>query len=68
MNEKKKKLEPAIIWKLATCQRITSKRYSTSMGEPAIRSGNTGQRMPCFDSCQLITTLMCNMSAISVFL
>ena len=26
------KLEPAIIWKLVTCQRITSKRYSTSMG------------------------------------
>ena len=23
--------EPAIIWKLVTCQRITSKRYSTSM-------------------------------------
>ena len=28
----KMKLEPAIIWKLETCQRITSKRYSTSMG------------------------------------
>ena len=25
MNEKKIKLEPAIIWKLVTCQRITSK-------------------------------------------
>ena len=35
---------------------------------PAIRSGDTGQRISCFDSCQLITTLMCNMSAISVFL
>ena len=32
MNLKKIKLEPAIIWKLVTCQRITSKRYSTSMG------------------------------------
>ena len=29
---KKNKLEPAIIWKLVTCQRITSKRYWTSMG------------------------------------
>ena len=29
---KKIELEPAIIWKLVTCQRITSKRYSTSMG------------------------------------
>ena len=29
---KKIKLEPAIIWKLVTCQRITSKRFSTSTG------------------------------------
>ena len=28
--------------------------------EPAVRSCDTGQRIPCFDSCQLITTLMCN--------
>ena len=28
----KNELEPAIIWKLATCQRITSKKYSISMG------------------------------------
>ena len=27
--------------------------------EPAIRSGNTAQQIPCFDSCLLITTLMC---------
>ena len=25
-----------------------------------MRSGDTGQRIPCFDSCQLITTSMCN--------
>ena len=31
-----------------------------STPEPAIRSGDTGQRIPCFDSCQLMTTLMCN--------
>ena len=31
-----------------------------STAEPAIRSSDTGQRIPCFDSCQLITTLMCN--------
>ena len=36
--------------------------------EPASRSGDTGQQVPCFDSCQLITTLMCNMCTISVFL
>ena len=36
--------------------------------EPAIRSGDTGQRISCFDSCQLITILICNMCTISVFL
>ena len=35
-----------------------------STPEPAILSGDAGQRIPCFDSCQLITTLMCNMCAI----
>ena len=39
-----------------------------STPEPAIGSGDTVQRIPCYDSCQLITTLMCNMRAISVFL
>ena len=32
-----------------------------STPEPAIQSGDTGQRILCFDCCQLITTLMCNM-------
>ena len=31
-----------------------------STPEPAVRSSDTGQRIPCFDSCQLITTLMSN--------
>ena len=31
-----------------------------STPEPAIRSGDSGQRIPCFDRCQLMTTLMCN--------
>ena len=31
-----------------------------STPEPAIRSGDTGQRIPCVDSCQLMTTLICN--------
>ena len=39
-----------------------------STPEPAIQSGDTGRWIPCFDSCQLITTLMCNICAISVFL
>ena len=29
-----------------------------STPEPAIRSGDTGLILPCFDSCQLIATLM----------
>ena len=37
-----------------------------SSPEPAIRSGDTGRRIPCFDSCQLITTLMCNQWASKV--
>ena len=66
----KNKLEPAIIWKLITCQRKTSKilDLNGSTPEPAIRSGDASQRIPCFGSCQLITTLMCNMCAKSVFL
>ena len=28
--------------------------------EPVVRSGDTGQRIPCFDSSELIKTLMCN--------
>ena len=32
MNLKKKKLAPVIIWKLVTCQRITSKKHLSSMG------------------------------------
>ena len=28
--------------------------------KPAVRSDDNGHRIPCFDSCQLITTLMCN--------
>ena len=44
------------------CQRITSKilDLNGSTPEPVIWPGDTGQRIPCFDSCQLMTTLMCN--------
>ena len=31
-----------------------------SIPESATRSGDTGQRIPCFDSCQLIITWICN--------
>ena len=62
MHFKKIELEPAIIWKVATCQRITSKnnQLSGSIPEPAIRSGDTGQQKQYFDSCQLIKTWMYN--------
>ena len=55
-------LEQAIIWKLVTSQRITSKKldFDGSIPEPAIRSRDNGQRIPCFDSCQLITTWLAN--------
>ena len=62
---KKSKREPSIIWKRINCQRITSKILDLdgSTPEPAIRSGDTGQRIPCFDSCQLMTALMCNQAS-----
>ena len=41
---------------------------STPASDGHERSGDTGQRIPCFDNCQLITTLMYNMCAISVLL
>ena len=44
-------------------QRSTSKKTSDLDKvylEPAIWSHDTGQRIPCFDRCQLTITLMCN--------
>ena len=32
--------------------------------EPAIRSPNTGPRIPCFDRCQLIITWMSNIKEV----
>ena len=50
-------LEPAIIWKLVTCQRITSTKYLTMMGQNlSLRCGQV--ILVGFDSCQLITTLI----------
>ena len=40
--------------------------FDGAIHEPAIRSSDTGQRIPYFDSCQLLTTLMSNMCALSV--
>ena len=63
MHFKKIELEPAIIWKVATCQRISSKYYSNSEGRyMSPRYGQTilVSRNSCFDSCQLIKTWMYN--------
>ena len=44
----KNQLEPAIIWKLVACKRITSKilELDESIPQPAIRYGDIGQRIP----------------------
>ena len=60
MNRRPLKLETAISQKLVICQRITSKKLHVSIPEPAIRSCDTGQRIRCFDICQLTTTWVCN--------
>ena len=47
--------------KAALRQRSTLKKHVTSMSpelEPAIWSRDTGQRIPCFDRCQLTATWM----------
>ena len=50
-------------WKLVSgkLKKKTRHNLDGSTPEPAIRSGDTGQRVFCFDSCQLTTTFMCNM-------
>ena len=71
MNLEKIELEPATTWKLVYLSADNFKKIldlDGSTPEPAIRSSDTGQRVPCFDSCQLIKTLMSNMCALSVFL
>ena len=42
--------------------------FDGSIPEPAIRLSDIGQQIPCFDSCQLIATLMSNMCALSAVL
>ena len=56
------------IEKLAPGQRLTFKKHLTSMScqfEPAIWSRDSGQRIPCFDRCQLIITWMSNTKEVS---
>ena len=54
--------------KTSTWSAVTFKKNLTSMScqlEPAIWSRDTGQRIPCFDSCQLIITGMSNTKEVS---
>ena len=53
--------------KPALGQRSTSKKHLTSVScklGPAIWSCDTGQQIPCFDSCQLIITWMSNIKEV----
>ena len=57
MNTTKKiELEPAIIWKVVTYQRIVSKKHSNSVSR--YLSPRYGQAVHRFDSCQFTTTWM----------
>ena len=54
-------LEPAIQLVTSTWSAVNLKKQLTSMSsqlEPAIWSRDTGQRIPCFDRCQLTITWM----------
>ena len=61
MNLKKIKLEPAIMKTntLSADNFTKTLDLDGSTPEPVIQSSDTGQRIPCFDSCQWITTLTC---------
>ena len=55
------------VGKLVLGQRSTSQKHMTSMNcklEPAIWSCDTGQRIPCFDRCQLIVAWMSNIKEV----
>ena len=62
MHLKKIELEPAIIWKVSTCQRIPSKNTRTqwldTWARDAVRRYWSAKHY--FDSCQLIKTWMYN--------
>ena len=60
-------MSPRSNWKPALDQWSTSKKHVTLRScklEPAIWSRDTGQRIPCFDRCQLIITWMSNIKEV----
>ena len=53
--------------KTSTWSAVNFKKHLTSMScklEPAIWSQDTGQRIPCYDSCQLIIAWMSNIKEV----
>jgi len=62
-------MSPRSNQKLALDQRSTLKKTRDSMSsklEPVISSRDTGQRIPCFDRCQLTITWMSNIMGVNL--
>ena len=60
-------MNPQSSQKTSTWSAVNFKKHLTSMScklEPAIWSRDTGQRIPCFDRCQLIITWMSNIKEV----
>ena len=62
-------LEPAIQSTTSPWSAVNIKKKTADLDkvqlEPAIWSRDTGQRIPCFDRCQLTITLMSNIKDVS---
>ena len=67
-SKKKIKLEPVIIWKLVTCQRITSKKYLTSTGRHLSPWYAQVILVGGYPLLTAVTTLKSNMYALSAVL
>jgi len=60
-------MSPRSNWKTSNWSAVNFKKHVTSMScklEPAIWPRDTGQRIPCFDKCQLIVALMSNINEV----
>jgi len=60
-------MSPRSNWKTSNWSAVNLKKHVTSMScklEPAIWPHDTGQRIPCFDRCQLIIVLMSNINEV----
>ena len=60
-------MSPRSNWKTSNWSAVNLKKHVTWMScklEPAIWPRDTGQRIPCFDRCQLIVVLMSNINEV----